>query len=449
MAGILVMEADHGNRGVLSDFLRHRGWQVWEAEDDEAALQTARHDRPQAVLCDLTMPRCNGLRLCRALRSNLLLHDVRIVVLTGPGSGAEHLAALEAGADKVVAKPVKPEELHRLLSSLIAGGVGDDPAPDAAPVSEGNVPFIRFWGVRGSIPAPGPGTVHYGGNTTCLELRAGGQIVILDAGSGLRLLGNRLQRESGEALPELHLVLSHAHLDHLLGLPFFSPVYHPRCRLRILGYSTPNRSLADTLGGIMAPPYFPVELRDLPGRIEIVELKDKRFSIGPLQVEAFFVNHPGRCAGYRFRTSGGDLVFLPDAEIAREGGAPVKRARTASEAAEDHVADERRLTEFVKNAEVLIMDSQYNAAEYAERRGWGHACVDDVVQLAVAAGVKRLVLFHHDPAHDDETISRKVAHARALAGRLGGCVAIEAAREGLEIPLPAGASAAQALGAPR
>jgi len=270
--------------------------------------------------------------------------------------------------------------------------------------------------VRGSIPTPGRGTVRYGGNTSCVEVRIDDDIIILDGGTGLRLLGRSLLAEFGGKPLNLTLLISHTHWDHIQGLPFFAPLYDARCRLRILGGEGARKGLVEALTGQMEGTYFPVPFSKLPSNIEIEELREFNFALGSTLVSAQRANHPGFCVGYRLFSPDGLICFFPDTEP-RPGG------------------DDREMIDFIRDADVLILDSQFDRQEYSRHTGWGHGCVEDSVSLALKAGVKRLLLFHHDPNHDDRTIDRFVRHARALVKRQGGTLKVDAAREGLTIQL--------------
>jgi phosphoribosyl 1,2-cyclic phosphodiesterase len=275
---------------------------------------------------------------------------------------------------------------------------------------------IRFWGVRGSIPTPGIGTVRYGGNTSCIEIRNGADIIILDAGTGLRKLGQALLAEFKKKPLNLTLLLSHTHWDHIQGLPFFAPIYDSRCRLRILGCEGSRKSLVTALTGQMESNYFPVPFSKLPSNIEIEELRDFNFEIGTLLVRAQRANHPGVTVGYRLFSPDGIVCFFPDVEPCADGA-------------------DAEMIDFIRDADVLILDSQYDRAEYKQHIGWGHGCVDESVALALKAGVKKLVLFHHDPNHDDKKIDAFVKHARNLVAKKKGKLKVEAAREGMMIQL--------------
>jgi phosphoribosyl 1,2-cyclic phosphodiesterase len=268
--------------------------------------------------------------------------------------------------------------------------------------------------VRGSIATPGPTTMRYGGNTSCVEVRNGDDVIILDAGTGLRGLGQSLLKEFKRQPLNLTLLLTHTHWDHIQGLPFFGPIYNPRCRLRILGCEGARKGLVAALTGQMESTYFPVPFDKLPSNIEIEELKDFNFAIGTVLVRAHRANHPGVCVGYRLFAPDGLICFFPDTE--------------------PHT-DDRAMQDFVRDADVLILDSQYDRAEYKQHTGWGHGCVDNSVALALAAGVKHLYLFHHDPDHDDRRMDALVKHARQLVAKRKSKMKVDAAREGMVIQL--------------
>lgn len=276
---------------------------------------------------------------------------------------------------------------------------------------------LKFWGARGSIPTPGADTVRYGGNTSCVEVRSGGEIIILDAGTGLRGLGNALAAEFKKRPLHLTMLITHTHWDHIQGLPFFAPIYNPHCRMRLLCSEGARTGLINALTGQMESTYFPVPFSELPSNIEIEELRNFSFSVGPVSVRTLRAYHPGNCVGYRLLTPDCLITFFPDTEP-RPGQRDLE------------------MIDFVRDSDALILDSQYAAAEYKQHVGWGHGCVDDSVALAIAANVKKLWLFHHDPDRSDKQVDALVKHARQLVTAHKSKLHVDAAREGLTVQPP-------------
>ena len=300
------------------------------------------------------------------------------------------------------------------------------------PARNGSAVSVRFWGARGSIPSPSADTVQHGGNTSCVEIRADNQLLILDAGSGIRRLGAALDDEFGTQGFEATLLISHTHWDHIQGLPFFAPAYNDRNRIHIWTPPRRRQRIARALNNMMDPIHFPVPLTALSAMTGIDELPLEGKSIGHIGVRVTELHHPGGCGGFRVELEGVSIAYLPDHEPYHSRVLP-SAPSTAEQRAEAH------LVEFVRRCDVLILDTQYDEAEYPARIGWGHGCVVDSVAIAVAAEVGTLVLFHHDPSHSDTNVAAIVARAQELAREAGSPLRVDAAREGDELrPVPSG-----------
>src|SRR5712691_8705830 len=296
---------------------------------------------------------------------------------------------------------------------------------------------LKLWGVRGSIPVPGVATVRYGGNTTCAEVRADGELIVLDAGSGIRELVLALENEFCSLLINLSLLITHVHWDHIQGFPFFVPSYNDKNQIQIFGYDGTGSGLREILNEQMATPFFPVALYDLPGKIKIEKLDSMDFKIGNVRVRSKFMNHPGICVGYRLFTSKGSIAFLPDHEPYDAFKLHSAKSHLLSPEQTRKRAEEERasLVKFLHGSDILILDTQYTDEEYQAHIGWGHGSLSTAVSLALDASVRKLVLFHHDPNHDDAMIDTMVENARKLAAKSETYLEVEAAREGEEFAL--------------
>jgi phosphoribosyl 1,2-cyclic phosphodiesterase len=269
----------------------------------------------------------------------------------------------------------------------------------------------RIWGCRGSLATPGQRTVRYGGNTTCVEVRAAsGAVVILDAGTGIRDLGQKL---AGERVRELDLLLTHLHLDHIEGLGFLAPLFDPECHVRIHGPRPDGGTLAEKIIGYLSPPYFPMPFEQLNATITFVEVERETWQLDGLEVSSVPVRHPGPTLAYRLTEGDRSFAFVPDNEpgLERDSG-----------------------LEVAGDADLLFHDSQYTDEEYSTRIGWGHTSFSHLIRYLGDAAPARAVMVHHDPAHDDAQLDRLLEQARTASGRDE--LELGLGHEGLELTLP-------------
>jgi phosphoribosyl 1,2-cyclic phosphodiesterase len=259
---------------------------------------------------------------------------------------------------------------------------------------------VTIWGARGSIPSPGPETVNYGGNTSCIEVALeNGAVFVLDAGTGIRQLGDDLQERGTE---RIQLLLTHLHLDHLEGLRFFAPLFDERVTIDVWGPRSPIESLRARIRRSFSPPLFPIDLREIPAQLTFHDVPKEPWSVEGATLTSALVMHPGPTVGYRIEADGVTVAYMPDHEPALTGD--------FAERSRDWIPG----GSIASDADLLLHDAQYFRDEYAERVGWGHSSVEDAVAYARAVGARRLVLFHHDPRHADRFLELLQAQAEEL-----------------------------------
>ena len=285
---------------------------------------------------------------------------------------------------------------------------------------------VQFWGTRGSIPSPGPLTVRYGGNTPCVEVRTSdGWLVVLDAGTGIRDLGRALIERANGAPIQGDIFLTHAHWDHIQGIPFFAPIFQRGNHFTIWGSKSLSSSIDSVVRDQMSPVVFPVTFEELDATIDFRHVAEGEKCAGKgYEVTAMEVRHPGGALGYRFTETGSkgrSLVYISDNELGdAERYGPPNGWR-------------QRLVDFTRGAAVLVHDTTYTTEEYDHHRGWGHSTFHDAVEFAMEAGVGTLVLFHHEPRRTDDELDRRTEACRELVKERGGTLQVVAAAEGLTL----------------
>src|SRR5205807_10593552 len=271
--------------------------------------------------------------------------------------------------------------------------------------------LVKFWGVRGSTPTPQPENLRYGGNTSCVEVRLNGQIYVFDCGTGFRNLGKQLVQEANGHPISAHIFLSHFHWDHIQGIPFFTPLYTDRESHFFFHSSNRSRGLKRAIEEQMSDPYFPVNMNEMAAHRQFYSIEEGEIAFDDCLIKSMWLNHPQGCLGFRLEAGGKVLVYATDNEPG-------------------HIIFDKNVRKLAEGADVLIYDAQYLPEEYeANKRGWGHSHWREAINVVMESGAKELVLFHHDPDHNDAMIDKVVQNARDHYAN------VRAASEGLEIEL--------------
>jgi len=278
--------------------------------------------------------------------------------------------------------------------------------------------IIRFWGARGSIPVSGKEYLKYGGNTTCVEIETKNKkTIIIDSGTGIRKLGNKLVKENKK---KYNIIFTHSHWDHILGFPFFKPLYIKGTEIEMYGCPFSQESIKKIISGMMNPPYFPVDFSRVKSKISYSNYCEKEFEIDSVRIKPILLSHPNQGMGYKFSEDGKSFVFLTDNELTykHSGGLEFNDYRI-----------------FCENADLLVHDSEYTSEEYKFTKTWGHSVYTDAIKLAIESKVKRFVLWHHNQERTDIQLDKIIDNCKTIAKKTGLNLDIFAAQEEMEIEL--------------
>jgi phosphoribosyl 1,2-cyclic phosphodiesterase len=376
MKTVLLVDDDPSILTIASNRLKAEDVRVFTAENGADGLHMAREHRPDIIVLDLMMPKMHGYTLIQEIRNDPSLSHVKLLVTSAKTYSSDVERTLRLGADSYLSKPYNLQEFWNTISELL---------------EEKRLPFIvRFWGTRGSIATPGEATVKYGGNTACTEVRCGDQLLILDAGTGIRGLGVSLLREFQQRPIKGHIFIGHTHWDHIQGFPFFAPAFNPNNEFSIYSLHGAEKPLKKIFRGQMDSDYFPVLLSDMNAHLEFCELESE-VDLGATRVSYVFLNHPGLAVGFRISFAGRSLVYISDHET---------YGRLTPNGQGPNLMD-IDIARFAEGADLLISEAQYTEEEYAQKKGWGHSTFLDALDRAAQAKVKSLAIIHHDPSHDD------------------------------------------------
>lgn len=435
---ILVTDDDAAIRTLIVSVLSDE-YDVMESGDGLEALKLARDWRPDLVITDLMMPGMHGYELCGILKGPEGVRGVKIIVASSKSFSTDMAQARGAGADAYIVKPFTVSSFLSKVRDVLSfpgrqtasrardeHGAPEASAAAASPISGlGCLPvYVRFWGTRGSCPTSGELTARYGGNTACTEVRIGGVPVIIDCGTGVRELGCSLVKEFAGKSISGHIFVGHTHWDHIQGFPFFAPLYDTRNTFNVYSVHGAHGSLRGLFSDAMALDYFPVPLSSLGSSLNFVELKGP-VDIGVAKVSFRHLNHPGVCIGFSIEAQGRKITYLSDHETFRRLGGDNEVSRR----------QDLDLTDFARGSDLLIREAQYTEEEYTARRGWGHSTYDDVVRFGIDACVRRLAIYHHDPAHEDGVLDSNLEYCRGIVKASGSELDCFAARDGMRIDL--------------
>jgi phosphoribosyl 1,2-cyclic phosphodiesterase len=413
--------------------LQEAGFAVEVARDGEECLALVRSFGPELVILDLMMPKVPGLDVLKQLKADPRTSSLGVIVCSAEDFKTEIGQASELGAFAFLAKPVAPPELVDLAGRFFSTkSPAPGPAPGAPPgAAEVFTPQVqaengiaRLWGTRGSIPVSEAAFVRHGGNTSCMEVDTGAGRIIFDAGSGIRSLGLSLLPGGPR---HLHLFITHTHWDHIQGFPFFAPAYIPGYHITLYAPANVDKDLESIFRGQLDRAYFPVQMEDMRAQFEFKNLGDEPLDLDGCRVSWEYTVHPSPTVGYKIEFGGRRLAYVPDNEFLKGYlGSPETLSLD-----EERVAIHAGLIEFLSGVDVLIHEAQYTNEEYPKKIGWGHTSLANACLLVKLCAPKKWIITHHDPAHDDAFLGRKLTLTRQFLARLGGTSQVEHAYDGM------------------
>ena len=356
--------------------------------------------RPDCVITDVIMPEMDGFELCRELRSRPDLAAIKIIMCTSKSYDFDRRRAKELGAAGYIVKPIKRETLLREINEILSETV-----------------TVNYWGVHGTLPVCGTGSLRYGGNTPCVSVDISGEpMIIFDCGSGIKKLSDSITAAKVQRM-SARIFISHTHWDHINTIPFFGPLYARGNQIDLFGPYQGDLTIERAIAAQMESVYFPVTIREFGARLVFHDLREEVLDFGPVRVESILLKHPGYCLGYKLSCYGRIVCYITDNELYLKSDPRYDLAYV------------ERLANFVRGADVLITDTTYRDHEYPSKVDWGHSCVSEVADLAARAEVKRLHLFHHDTDQTDDDIDLKVQETREALRLLGANVECDAPAE--------------------
>ena len=386
---IFVVDDDQNIIDFLDVTLSAAGFAVNSTTCPAKAYERALELRPDCIIVDLMMPEKDGFDVVRELRMDTTFFGTKIIVVSSKSYEFDRRRSAELGADGYITKPLNSDTIAAQVERIL-----DDKID------------MTFWGVRGTLPVSGEKSLKYGGNTSCLSLEIpGGNFFIFDAGTGIKVLSDKML--SWKRYPVLaKIFISHPHWDHINALPFFAPMFNQGNEFEICGASHGDTTMRELISAQMDGIYFPITLKEFAARVYFRNLGEETIEYGPAKITTKFLNHPGKCLGYKVTYKDRSVCYITDNELYLENSQFYNKMYV------------QHLIEFVKGADALITDTTYTDEEYKTKEGWGHSSVGQVARLAHDAEVDTLYLFHHDPDQDDDAIDAKLSDAQAALSRL-------------------------------
>lgn len=419
MKKILIADALRSSVEAILNHPKAKDYEIQVVDNGPDTLKSIESFHPDLALIELMLPKMHGIEVLKIIRGNAKTAKIGVIITSYYTMIQNYRASISGKADYFLEKPFEGEQFFALVESFFAGTLKPEPFHEPAstdtrgrysPVPTMSTSYIRFWGTRGSIPVSGSRYNRIGGNTCCLEVRNHDDLVIIDAGTGIRDLGIHLK---DRGVKNVHLFIGHTHWDHITGFPFFAPMYSSDTTVHLyapVGYEKDTRELFTEM---LAYAFFPVRLDEMQAKFHIHQLRDgDHVQVGSLGIETHYTNHPGATLGFKIRSPTHTIGYITDNEVLLGyHGHPDAIGRNHP-LLEPHLG----LIQFLSDCDVLIHEAQYFSEEYEHKVGWGHSSIANATVLLKHTGCHEWIVTHHDPQHSDFDLHTKLqTHIDVLA----------------------------------
>ena len=397
-----IVDDDKTVAGITTGLLKAGDIESDVADFNGDIITQLRAGTYDVVLMDIMMPNVDGIELCRQIKSDSAFDAVKVVIVSGKAYDFDKRRAKQVGANGYITKPLNPVRFAEDIRAIVEASFS-----------------VTYWGVRGTLPVPGKNSIRYGGNTSCVTMAfPNDRTLVFDAGTGIKALSDSIMKNHGGKM-SAHLFISHPHWDHINAFPFFAPFFVPGNKFEVIGAKHGDRTMEDLLSAQMDDVFFPILVTDMGASITFRNIGEETITIDDdIVVDTMLLSHPGNCLGYRVTFGGKSICYVTDNEL------------YTPESGFQNLPYEAKLIDFIKGADILITDTPYFDEDYPKHINWGHSAVGRVVEIAAAAEVKSLHLFHHDPDQSDDDIDRKLSVARDAMTGLSSNTLVEAPKEG-------------------
>lgn len=434
---ILVADDSPRVRDSILSYKEAKNYELAIAENGKDCIELINSFQPDLILLKLMLPKVHSIEIIDHVKSNKL--DMGIIICSEKAMIQDYRASIEAGADFYLLKPFKPEEFFRLVKRYFSHTLKPEqfypkqivcktPNDCYNPSIIANN-YLKFWGTRGSITVAGAEYNRFGGNTACFEIRLNNELILLDAGTGIRSITSKT---IGDEITKIHLFLSHTHWDHIIGLPFFEPLFDPKYEIVIYGPVNFGRNIKELITDMLAYEFFPVRLDEVKAKISFENIRDKTpIKFKDIKIDFHYTFHPGITLCFKVILENKVIGYVTDNEMLMGYHEHPNKIKIDHPLLEPHLS----LIEFFKGCDILIHEAQYTPEEYFQKVGWGHSSVPNATILAKYTKTPKWIITHHDPSHNDQFLLEKLSLHKKVIQECEFSTQVQLAYDGFTIPL--------------